>query len=107
MSRSPTRKMLTPVAATRMQAALQAQPHSLDDLSSVSDLAKPLVTRYIKALQAERMVHVGGWARDARGYPTIRQFAWGDKPDAVCPVSTRTSTERMRIRRAEQKGISK
>ena len=105
MSRSPIRKTLTPLATARMQTAMQAAPHSLDTLAVVADLAKPVVTRYIKALQAARLVHVGGWDRDTRGYPTIRQFAWGDKPDAACPLTDRTSTTRMRARRAEQKGL--
>lgn len=109
MSRSPVRKTLTPLAAARMQTAMQAAPHSLDTLAVVADLAKPVVTRYVNTLltATPRLVHVGGWERDRRGYPTIRQFGWGDMPDAACPLTDRTSTTRMRARRAEQKGLQK
>lgn len=100
---SGTRKTLTPVAATRMQQALTVKPHSLDDLVAVSGLAKPTVTRYIKDLADAELVHVGGWARDPRDYPTIRQFAWGNKPDVACPKTTRTAAERMRNLRAARK----
>lgn len=103
MIRSPTRKMLTPVAAARMLQAMGIRPQSLDDLVSVSGLAKQVVTRYVKALQCAGMLHVGGWARDARDYPTIRQFASGNMPDVACPKTTRTAAQRMRALRLAQK----
>lgn len=98
-----TRRTLTPVAAARMQQAMQIKPHSLDDLALVSGLAKPTVTRYVNDLHEEKMVHVGDWGRDSRGYPTIRKFAWGTSADAVCPRNPRTSAERMAAIRAAQK----
>lgn len=106
MTRAPTRKMLTPVAATRMQMALQTKPQSLDDLVVVSGLAKPTVTRYIKEMQVVALVHVGGWARDTRGYPTIRQFSWGALPDADCPKNARSGADRMRALRATRKAVA-
>lgn len=106
MSRSPTRKMLTPLATARMVSAMQTMAHSLDELVAISELAKPTVARYIKELQAARLIHVGDWARDSRGYPTLRQFKWGDAPDAACPLTTRTAAERMRNKRAMDKGTA-
>lgn len=106
MTPTPTRKMLTPLAATRMQMALHTKPHSLVDLVAVSGLAKPTVTRYIKEMQVVSLVHVGGWARDARGYPTIRQFSWGNRPDAECPKNERSGADRMRALRATRKAVA-
>lgn len=102
------RKTLTPVATALMQQAMIEAPRSLNDLVEISGLAKPVVTRYVNALyHAEpKMVHVAGWARDARRYPTIRQFAWGNKDDVACPVSTKTNAERMRDLRAMRKGAA-
>ena len=94
---------LTPVAAARMQDAMQIASRSLDDLTFISHLAKPTVTRYVNDLHESRMIHVGEWARDSRGYPTIRMFAWGDLPDAACPRNPRTGAERMAALRANRK----
>jgi DNA-binding IclR family transcriptional regulator len=107
VSRSPIRKTLTPLAAALMQSAIQKAPCSLDALVIISGLAKPVVTRYVKSLRDAKLIHVGSWARDARDYPTIRQFAWGDAPDATCPLTTRTAKDRMRALRAAQKGSEK
>lgn len=103
MSRSPTRKMLTPVAAARMQHAMGVKPQTLDDLVAVSGLSKPTVARYVNELLRAKMLHIGGWARDARDYPTIRQFASGNMPDVACPKTSRTAAQRMRVLRAAQK----
>ena len=105
MSRAPTRKTLTPVATALMQQAMVLAPQSLDDLVTISGLSKPTVTRFVNELLDARMVHVGGWARDARDYPTIRQFSAGDAPDTPCPLTTRTAALRMRNLRAARKGI--
>jgi len=105
MSRAPIRKMLTPLATALMQTAMQAGPRSLDELVLVTGLAKPVVTRYVNDLALFKLVHVGAWARDSRGYPTIRQFRWGTGDNAICPRTTRTSTDRMRAQRAAQKGL--
>lgn len=105
MTRSPIRKMLTPLATAKMQTAMQTLPCSLDALVLVTGLAKPVVTRYVKELVQSKLVHVAAWDRDSRGYPTIRQFKWGYAPDVVCPRTARTSTDRMREQRAAQKGL--
>ena len=105
MTRSTTRKMLTPLATAQMQSAMQTLPHSLDELVAVTGLAKPVVTRYVKQLADSKLVHIGDWARDSRGYPTVRQFRWGTDVDVVCPRTTRTSTDRMRAQRAALKGL--
>lgn len=98
-----TRKTLTPTNTVQMQLAMISKPQSLLDLVGISGLAKPTVTRFIRELQGAKMVHVGGWARDARGYPTIEQYRWGDGIDAVCPRKNESSTVRMAALRAKQK----
>lgn len=103
MTRSTTRRMLTPSATAQMLGALQRAPQSLNDLVALTDLAKPTVTRYVNELHAANLAHVAGWERDTRGYPTIRQFAWGNQCDAPCPKTDRTSTSRMRDLRAARK----
>ena len=105
MSRAPTRRMLTPLITAKMSHALQSAPQSLDDLVTLTSLAKPTVTRYVNDLHAAspKMAYVAGWARDSRDYPTIRQFAWGNKPDADCPKTDRTSASRMRVLRSARK----
>lgn len=103
VKRSPTRKTITPVAATRLQTALGLAPQSLEDLVAVSGLSKPTVTRYVKELCEAKMAHVSGWARDARDYPTIRQFSAGFKPDVPVPLTTRTAADRMRNLRIARK----
>ena len=105
MTRSQTRKMLTPLAAAQMQTAMQTLPCSLDALVFVTGLGKPVVTRYVNQLAQSALVHVAAWDRDSRGYPTIRQYKWGAGVDAPCPRTTRTSTDRMRAQRAAQKGL--
>jgi DNA-binding IclR family transcriptional regulator len=103
MIRSEKRKTLTPALTARMLCAMQTHPKTLIELVDLSGLSKPTVTRYVNALHSLKMAHVAGWVRDARGYPTIRQFAWGEKPDMECPVTERTSTTRMRLLRAARK----
>lgn len=103
MSRATTKKMLTPVASLRMTAAMRVVPQSLDDLVSVSGLSKQTVTRFVKELTEAKMAHIGAWARDCRGYPTIRRFAMGDDPDVACPVRYSGNAERMRVTRAAKK----
>lgn len=99
-----TRRILTPTAAALMQQAMQAKPQSLLDLVKVSGLSKRLVTRYVRELQAATLVHVGGWAHDTRGYPTIELYMWGKGADVPCPVTDRTPADRMRLLRAARKG---
>lgn len=98
-----TRKMLTPTNTVRMQAAMMVKPQSLSDLVVVSGLARPTVTRFVRELQASELVHVGGWERDARGYPTIEQYLWGKGVDTPCPRKSETSTVRMKALRAKRK----
>lgn len=102
MTRQPL-KMLTPVAVLRMSSAMELDPQSLDDLVAVSGLAKPTVTRFVKSLTEAKMAHVGAWARDARGYPTIRRYSMGSAPDAACPLMYKNDAERMRVTRADKK----
>lgn len=97
------RKPLTPVASARMQQAMQNGACSLDELVAISGLSKPVVTKYVRELQALQMVHVAGWADDARGYPTIRKYSWGQQFDAPCPKKYNNDAERMRLARAEKK----
>ena len=101
--KAATRKTLTPVNTVQMQLAMVSGPQSLSDLSLISGLAKPTVTRFVRELQAVKMVHVGSWARDARGYPTIEQYTWGPGGNAVCPRKNESSTVRMAAFRAKQK----
>ncbi len=103
MTRAVTRKMLTPLITAQMLKALQTSPQSLTDLVKLTDLARPTVTRYVNELHTANLAHVAGWERDKRGHHTIRQFAWGNKPDADCPKSERTSASRMRDLRAARK----
>ena len=98
-----TRKMLTPTNTVRMQSAMAVKPQSLKDLTLVSGLAMPTVTRFVRELQTAKMVHVGGWGRDARDYPTIEQYSWGQGADAICPRKNETSTVRMAAIRAKKK----
>jgi hypothetical protein len=88
-----------------MQQALGLAPQSLDDLVALSGLSKRIVTRYVRELYegGVKMVHVGDWDRDRRGYPTIRKFKWGNEQDVACPLTTRTAAERMRDVRAKRK----
>lgn len=101
---SGTRKTLTPTNTVRMQMAMTVRPHSLDDLVAVAGLAKPTVTRFVRELQANSMVHVAGWARDSRGYPTIQQYGWGLGANVPCPRKNETSAVRMASIRAKRKG---
>lgn len=98
------RKVLDAVNSARMQQALTLEPQSLDDLVLISGLAKPAVTRYIKQLHAEGMVHIEAWGKDPRGYPTIRLYVWGQGVDAECPVKYKTPALRMAALRAAAKG---
>lgn len=98
-----TRKRMTLIAAGKMQRAMELKPRSLTDLVKVSGLSKPMVTKYVRDLQAETLVHVGDWANDRRGYPTIKKYSWGKGVDAPCPRKTITPAERMRVLRASRK----
>lgn len=98
-----SRKTLTPTASAHMQQALATKPQTLDDLVTISGLAKPVVTRYINELYKadQKIVHVADWGEDARGYKTIRLFAWGGKPDCPKPLKWKSPAERMRAKRKE------
>lgn len=98
-----SRKYLTPVAMHRMQEAMTVEPRSLDALVDVSCLSKPVVTKYVRSLQDAKLVHVGGWDRDVRGYPTIELYKWGQGVDVPCPKKYTNDAERMRLARAEKK----
>ena len=103
MSRSPIRKTLTPLVTAKMQTAMSTMPQSLNDLVELTGLAKPTVTRFVNELHEGRVVYVAAWGRDARDYPTIRQFRVGNLPDVECPRTTRTAAERMRLLRLDRK----
>jgi hypothetical protein len=96
-----TRKPLTAVAAARMQKAMASTALSRDALVGISGLSKPVVTRYLNELYTAvpKLVHVGQWGADPRGYATIRMFRWGDKPDAPKPGKWASDAERMRAAR--------
>jgi hypothetical protein len=102
------KKTMTPVATVLLLNALKSGPQSLDDLTVVCGLAKPLVTKYVNGLleATPRFAHVAGWLRDARGYPTIRQFAYGDLPDVECPKSQMTAAQRMAALRERRKNMT-
>lgn len=97
------RKRTSPLALCLLHTALRDKPQSLTDLCSITELSKPVVTRHVNALCCEGRLHVGGWARDVRGYPTIKQFVWGDGEDVPCPRTDRTSAHRMATLRAARK----
>lgn len=101
--RAPVRKMLTPTKMAKMQAAMQKKPLSLSALAELSGLDKRVVTRYVRELQAGDLVHVGGWDRDARGYPTIERYRWGKGQNVACPKKYDSEAERMRLVRASKK----
>ena len=103
MTRATVKKMLTPVATATMQTAMLSAAQSLNDLVALSGLSKQTVTRFVNELHEAKVIHVGGWARDTRGYPTIRQFSMGNKPDVECPRTQRTAAERMRGLRLDRK----
>lgn len=98
-----TRKRLTPSHTVRMQLAMQLAPQSLTDLVAASGLSKPVVTRFVRDLQASQLAHVGDWGRDARGYPTIEKYSFGAGADLACPRKNETSTVRMAALRAKRK----
>jgi hypothetical protein len=102
------KKTMTPVATVLLLNALKSGPQSLDDLTVVCGLGKPLITKYVNGLLSAtpRFVHVAGWLRDARGYPTIRQFAYGDLPDVECPKSKMTAAQRMAAMRERRKNMT-
>lgn len=102
------KRTMTPVATVLLLNALKSGPQSLDDLTIVCGLGKPLVTKYVNGLleATTRFAHVAGWLRDARGYPTIRQFAYGDMPDVECPKSQMTAAQRMAALRERRKNMT-
>ena len=99
---------MTPLSTVLLLNALKSGPQSLDDLMVVCGLGKPLVTKYVNGLleATPRFAHVAGWLRDARGYPTIRQFAYGDAPDVECPKSQMTAAQRMAALRERRKNMT-
>ena len=97
------RKMLTPVKILVMHAAMRTKPQSLRALCGLADLSMPVVTRFIRQMQDANALHIGAWARDARGYPTIEQYMWGKGVDAVCPIKNESSAVRMAALRAKRK----
>jgi hypothetical protein len=98
-----TRKRLKPSHIVHMQSAMQEAPQSLSDLVVASGMSKPVVTRVVRNLQADGLVHVGGWGRDARGYPTIEKYSFGAGKDIMCPRKNESSTVRMASLRAKRK----
>ena len=101
----PARKRLTASHIVRMQSAMQVSPQSLSDLVIVSGMSKPIVTRVVRNLQAERLAYVSGWGRDARGYPTIEKYSFGAGEDLPCPRKNESSTVRMANLRAKRKSL--
>lgn len=99
-----TRKNLTALSSVRLQQSLLTGPQSVDDLVLISGLSKGVVSRYVRALSREKLVHVGEWGRDPRGYPTIRRYTWGDALNAKRPYKYESDAERMRVSRASAKG---
>lgn len=97
------RKILTPAAAVQMARAMEQSPRTLDDLVALSELSRQTVTRYVKSLQESGIAQVGGWLRDRRGYPTIRQFVVGTEADVPCPRMDETPARRMKRIRAARK----
>lgn len=85
----------TPELTLRMQTALCAGKHTYKDLSAMTGLAVPTVTRWIKTMRTIKTVHVSGWAADDRQRPVIAMFSWGNKKDAARP-GPRPSADRVR-----------
>jgi len=85
----------TPETALHMQTALVAGKHTYKDLSAMTGLAVPTVTRWVKTMRQINAVYISGWAKDDRDRPIIAQFSWGNKKDAARP-GPRPSADRVR-----------
>jgi hypothetical protein len=95
------RKPMTPKISLHLIEAMKVRPHSYDELVAISGLERPTVARFIKSTRDLKMVHLGAWAPDSRGYSTVQQFAYGDKPDVPRPVA-KSAAERMAGTRARR-----
>lgn len=90
-------------AVAQMIVAMRSEPTSIETLMVLSGMSESAVAGWVKTLRAYKLVRIGDWFTDARGYHTIPAYHWAPgQPDVHCP--TKSSTERVREWRERQKG---
>ena len=97
----------TPERTAQMLNALLKAPRTYDQLEAASELNKPAVATWVKAMRAAGHLHISGWVPDCRGRMFTPVFAWGAGTDVKRAGQARTSAERMRAYRKAAKGAAK
>ena len=97
----PGRKVRTNALAVRnLILALMEGPHTYLELAEVSGLHDKTVRQFlIPFRKTPRLVRIGEWHEDVRGYSTRPAFVWGSGPDAKrTPLSSAERSRRSRER---------
>jgi hypothetical protein len=74
---------------------LLAVPATVHELAEETGLHHLTVALHMRALHAERLVHIGGWEQDSMGRDASPVWTWGAGRDK--PRARKTSTERHRL----------
>lgn len=98
------RRRAGPKAVKQMLVVLTTSGGSYEHMRNVSGLSQESVSAWIKELRREptRMVFIGNWLEDPRGYRTIPVFHWG--PFADVPRPAKTQVQRNSEYRARKAG---
>lgn len=102
------RQPVTAQCAVLMADKLREKARTYDDLVGISQLKKPTVQRWIKALRVDevRVVRIEAWKPDKNGRLFVPLFRWDSRPDAPRPGPSTTSAQRMRTLRASRKSAA-
>lgn len=97
-----TKTSLNATAYSYVIAALVDGPRTRPELMEVSGVGGSLASRLIDALRARGVLYVSGWAPDARGYLTIKEYSLGRGQDVPCPRMSRQEIVRRYMARRRQ-----
>lgn len=89
-------------ACTLLAALTTFGPASLSELARLAATSVQTASGWLASLRAAKLVHIGGWATDSRGYYTVALYAWNPgAADVPCPV--KSGAQRVREHRNRQK----
>jgi hypothetical protein len=96
------RKPMTPAISHSLLEALKLVRMTYAEMEEECGLNRQVLARWVASLREDKVLRVGGWTADARGYLTVPQFEFGDSPDVPRPTP-KTAAERMRATRERRK----
>ena len=92
------------IAVAHLVRLLQHGNKDMKELAEGCGLSYLSVSRYCAAMHRAHAIHIRGWKRDQRGFPTIRIYEMGEGIDAKPQIVTKQEkARRQRVKRQQIK----